>query len=95
VALELDLDEELVREGLAREIVHAVQNARKTAGLEVSDRIALALGGDEELLEAARAYEPYLTGETLAVAVSYDGVSDGEEATVKGRPLYIAVERAR
>jgi isoleucyl-tRNA synthetase len=93
VALDLELDDELVREGLAREIVHAVQNARKTAGLEVADRIELALGGDEELLEAARAYEPYLAGETLAVAVSYDSVSNGEEATVKGRPLYIAVER--
>jgi isoleucyl-tRNA synthetase len=93
VALELELDEELVREGLAREIVHAVQNARKTAGLEVADRIELTLGGDEELLEAARAFEPHLAGETLAVRVDYDGAV-GEEATVKGRPLYIAVQRA-
>ncbi len=41
VALELELDDELVREGLAREVVHAVQNARKTAGLAVADRIEL------------------------------------------------------
>ncbi|MFN2616929.1 MAG: isoleucine--tRNA ligase, partial [Thermoleophilaceae bacterium] len=44
VALDLALDEELRREGLAREIVHAVQAARKAAGLEVEDRIALTLG---------------------------------------------------
>ncbi|HET8755791.1 MAG TPA: isoleucine--tRNA ligase [Solirubrobacteraceae bacterium] len=94
VALELELDDELVREGLAREIVHAVQNARKTAGLEVADRIELTLGGDAELLDAARAFEPYLAGETLAVAVAYDGASGGEPATVKGRPLQIAVRRA-
>jgi isoleucyl-tRNA synthetase len=93
VALELELDDDLVREGLAREVVHAVQNARKTAGLEVADRIELALGGDAELLEAARAFEDYLTGETLAVAVSYDGAT-GEPTTVKGRPLHIAVRRA-
>jgi isoleucyl-tRNA synthetase len=93
VALELELDDELVREGLAREVVHAVQNARKTAGLEIADRIELTLGGDEELLAAARAYERYLAGETLAVAVGYDGASAGEEATVKGRPLRIAVRR--
>jgi isoleucyl-tRNA synthetase len=93
VALELELDDELVREGLAREIVHAVQNARRTACLEVADRIELTLGGDDELLEAARAFEPHLAGETLAVRVGYDGAA-GEEATVKGRPLYIAVERA-
>jgi isoleucyl-tRNA synthetase len=94
VALELELDDELVREGLAREIVHAVQNARKTAGLEVADRIELTLGGDAELLDAARAFEQYLAGETLAVAVGYDGASGGEPATVKGRPLQIAVRRA-
>jgi isoleucyl-tRNA synthetase len=94
VALELELDDELVREGLAREIVHAVQNARKTAGLEVADRIELTLGGDTELLEAARAYERYLAGETLAVVVSYDGASAGEQATVRGRPLLISVRRA-
>ncbi len=66
VALQLELDEELRREGLAREIVHAVQNARKAAGLEVTDRIELALSGDPELIEAARAHEPYLAGEVLA-----------------------------
>ena len=45
VALALELDDELRREGLAREIVHAVQNARRQAGLDVSDRIDLALAG--------------------------------------------------
>ena len=76
VALQLELDDELRREGLAREIVHAVQNARKEAGLEITDRIALALGGDEELLAAARAHEAYLAGEVLATAVAYDA-TDG------------------
>ena len=66
VALDLELDDELRREGLAREIVHAVQAARKAAGLRVEDRIALALGGDAGLLEAARALEDYVTRETLA-----------------------------
>ena len=46
VALQLEIDEELRREGLAREIVRTVQNARKEAGLEITDRIALGLGGD-------------------------------------------------
>ena len=47
VALQLELDDELRREGLAREIVHAVQIARKDAGLEITDRIELTLGGDD------------------------------------------------
>jgi isoleucyl-tRNA synthetase len=92
VALELELDDELRREGLAREVVHAVQNARKAAGLEVEDRIRLRLGGDGDLLAAARAFEGYVAGETLAVEVVYDG-RDGEAATIEGRALNIAVNR--
>ena len=57
------------REGLAREVVHAIQNARKAAGLNVEDRIALTLGGDDELLDAVRAHEEYVTGETLATSL--------------------------
>jgi isoleucyl-tRNA synthetase len=93
VALQLELDDELRREGLAREIVHAVQNARKEAGLEITDRIDLALGGDGELIEAARAHQDYLAGEVLATKVSYD---DGGDATttIEGRELRISATRA-
>jgi isoleucyl-tRNA synthetase len=94
VALELALGDELRREGLAREVVHAVQAARKSAGLAVEDRIALTLGGDDELLAAARAHEDYVTGETLATSISYDTAAGGQAATIDGRELRIAVERA-
>ena len=94
VALELQLDDELRREGLAREVVHAVQNARKDAGLEVEDRIELRLGGDDELLAAARAHEGYLSGETLARTVDYGDGADGSAATIDGLELQIAVARA-
>ena len=97
VALALELDDELVREGLAREIVRAVQEARKQAGLEVSDRIALGLSGDDELLSAAREHEAYVTGETLATSIAYDGDGDGgadaSHTHVDGRELRIAVAR--
>ncbi|MDQ3409461.1 MAG: isoleucine--tRNA ligase [Actinomycetota bacterium] len=104
VALELTLDDDLRREGLAREVVHAVQAARKAAGLAVVDRIVLTLGGDEELVDAARAHEGYVAGETLAVEVAYlcpegeargyDGERAGEAASIEGRELRIAVTRA-
>ncbi|MEA2299177.1 MAG: isoleucyl-tRNA synthetase [Solirubrobacteraceae bacterium] len=95
VALELALDEDLVREGLAREIVHAVQAARKAAGLDVEDRISLALGGDADLLAAARVHDDYIAGETLATALSIDGDGGGSESViVDGRELVISVARA-
>ncbi|MDQ4024622.1 MAG: DUF5915 domain-containing protein, partial [Actinomycetota bacterium] len=94
VALNLELDDDLRREGLAREVVHAVQGARKSAGLNVEDRITLTLGGDDELLAATRTHERYVAGETLATMVSYDGAdAGGESAQIEGRPLLISVER--
>jgi isoleucyl-tRNA synthetase len=94
VALALELDDELRQEGLAREIVHAVQIARKDAGLDITDRIELSLGGDDELLSAARAHEAYLAGEVLATSVSYGGAADAAGAKVDGRGLSIAVQRS-
>ena len=88
VALNLELDDELRREGLAREVVHAVQAARKDAGLNVEDRIALTLGGDEELLEAARAHEDYVAGETLATSLDLRRRATAtRRAEIEGRPL--------
>jgi isoleucyl-tRNA synthetase len=94
VALQLELDDELRREGLAREIVHAVQNARKEAGLEITDRIELGLGGDEALIAAAQAHEPYLAGEVLAVTIAYDA-SNGTETSIEGRSLHILITCAK
>jgi isoleucyl-tRNA synthetase len=91
VALELELDEELRREGLARDIVRAVQLARQQAGLEVTDRIALTLDGDRTLIDAARAHEDYIAGETLATSVSYESLDGDEPVQIDGRDLRIGV----
>jgi isoleucyl-tRNA synthetase len=93
VALQLELDDELRREGLAREVVHAVQNARKEAGLEITDRIELSLGGDEELIAAARAHELYLATEVLATSVAYDAVGT-DPLRVDNRGLHVTITRA-
>jgi isoleucyl-tRNA synthetase len=82
VALDLSIDDSLLREGRSREIVHAVQNARKSAGLEVQDRIALVLGGDTALMDAAREHEAYVSGETLAVKLF---IGDGNAAAMDYR----------
>jgi len=95
VALEVELDAALVQEGWAREVVHAVQAARKAAGLEIEDRIELSLDGDEELLSAVREHQAYVAGETLAVAVAYGrNGRDPHAATIEGRELKVGVTRA-
>ncbi len=99
VALDLTIDDSLLREGRSREIVHAVQNARKSAGLEVEDRIALVLGGDTALMDAAREHEAYVSGETLAVSlVLGDGDAAAmdyrEQTEIEGLALEIGLNRA-
>jgi isoleucyl-tRNA synthetase len=66
VALDPHLDEELRREGLAREVVNRVQRIRKEAGYVYSDRIALWIDGDAAVVEAARGHADFIRGETLA-----------------------------
>jgi isoleucyl-tRNA synthetase len=98
VALDLTIDEDLREEGRAREIVHAIQNARKTAGLQVEDRIELALDGDPALIEAAQAHRDHLAGETLAVELrlgdagvqAATAMDYSEQAEIDGLPLTIA-----
>jgi isoleucyl-tRNA synthetase len=100
VALDLSIDDELRREGLAREIVHAVQNARKSAGLQVEDRIELGLWGEPPLLAAAEAHREHLVSETLALALELgNGASASawehvEQAELDGLLLQIGLRRA-
>jgi isoleucyl-tRNA synthetase len=91
VALELEIDHELRVEGWSREIVHAVQAARRDAGLEVTDRIALILDGDAALLDAARTHEGYIATETLAVEVAYESLDGAEPVQIDGRDLRVGV----
>jgi isoleucyl-tRNA synthetase len=97
VALQLEIDEELRRAGLAREIVRAVQDARKNAGLEITDRIELGLGGDAELLAVAGEHEAYVAGEVLATDIKLgdaDGAGSTESvATIDSRELRISVRK--
>jgi isoleucyl-tRNA synthetase len=100
VALDLAIDEDLRREGRAREIVHAVQSARKNAGLEIEDRIELALTGEAALLEAADAHRGYLVRETLASDLTLgDGggresaAEHREQTAIDGLAIAIALSR--
>jgi len=70
VALDLTLTPELEIEGLARELVNRIQNLRKEAGLEVTDRITVELSDNEQLAKALVAHEAYISSEVLADAIS-------------------------
>jgi isoleucyl-tRNA synthetase len=71
VVLDTAVTPELEAEGAARDLVRAVQQARKDAGLQVSDRISLTIAGPGATLGAARTHEALIADETLATSVSY------------------------
>ncbi|MBE1876254.1 isoleucine--tRNA ligase [Myceligenerans pegani] len=81
VVLDLALDDDLRAEGYARDVIRDVQEARKAAGLHVTDRIALTLEVPGEWVDAVRAHEGLVAGETLADTVSVSA-NDGADRTV-------------
>ena len=91
VVLDTEVTEDLAREGLARDVVRQVQQARRDAALVVTDRIRLVLDGDDALLNAVRVHEDHVAGQVLATEVVYgpvEGDSDGAVvATVEGTEL--------
>ncbi|HHU10409.1 MAG TPA: class I tRNA ligase family protein, partial [Intrasporangiaceae bacterium] len=76
VVLDATVTPELAREGLARDLVRAVQQARKDAGLEVSDRISLTVTGSEAVLDATIAHRDLIVAETLATQFGSSGSID-------------------
>jgi isoleucyl-tRNA synthetase len=73
VVLDTEVTPELAAEGLARDVVRAVQQARRDAGLDVSDRIHLVLDGDEEVRTALHRHHELLAREVLASSVDVGG----------------------
>ncbi len=92
VGLETALTPELVAEGLAREFVSRVQSMRKEADFEVTQRIAVRVGGDEALRAALEAHLDYVKSETLATALAFSAGSG--ETDLNGHKTDIAVEEA-
>ena len=80
IALDTTLDPELEAEGYARDVIRAVQDARKAAGLHVADRISLTLQVPAEHVEAVRAHTDLIAAETLALET--DVLAGGEELDV-------------
>jgi isoleucyl-tRNA synthetase len=97
VALDLELTGDLRRQGLAREVVRAVQDLRKSAGLEVSDRILLAIEADQGTLADLQDLLPWVGGEVLATDVragALEGAEGSAELAVDGRTIRLRLRRA-
>jgi len=70
VAIDAELDEALIEEGLAREFVNRIQNMRKDAGFDVTDKIIINFTGSENFVKAIKNFNQYISTETLAEKLS-------------------------
>ena len=96
VALDTTLTEDLIREGMAREIVRRVQQLRKDADFNVEDHITLKVQASERLAQAIQQFGDYISGETLSDSLELSEPSDGfhsEAFEIDGEPLTVGVKR--
>jgi isoleucyl-tRNA synthetase len=94
LSLDLTLTDELKREGLMREVIRHIQNARKQAGLNVDDHITLHLQSESaELTEAITEHQAVIATETLADTLAEPTEGYQTEVKVEGAMLTIALAR--
>ena len=93
IALDTKLNEPLLLEGLAREIVNKVNTMRREGGLAVTDRIILQIQGTERVNASFKLFDDYIRQEVLALEVRF-GPCTGTEWDLNGEPAVIAISKA-
>ena len=94
VALDISLTEELIDEGIARELVNRIQNIRKEAGLEVTDKIDISFLADEVLKEKIEKNSKYICSETLGESIHYpETIKQGTEVVFDDIKTLITIKK--
>jgi len=97
VGISTEISDSLKDEGLARELVHSIQNVRRAAGLEISDRIELFVNGSAEISRVVGKFSDYVLQETLASEVIFgEGLNDSysESYELEGEQVTISVRKS-
>ncbi len=97
VAIDAELNDELISEGLAREFVNRIQNMRKDAGFEVIDKIKIFYKASDKIFHAVSIHKDYIASETLAIQILQSEISDGgfnQEWKIGEQSCLIKIEKA-
>ena len=94
VALEVEVTEELRREGIARELVNRIQNIRKSSGFEITDKIIVTLSRNEQTDAAVEAYKSYICTQIQANNLTLAEAVEGVEIDFDDFNLMVNVEKA-
>ncbi len=93
IALDIELNEALIEEGIARELINRIQNLRKTSGLEITDRIAIEIERNEKIAAAVEHCGEYIASQVLATSLTLvDQVSDPQVLEMDGYTVRVRIE---
>ncbi|WP_288506255.1 isoleucine--tRNA ligase [uncultured Treponema sp.] len=93
VGLDTKITDELKKEGYVRDLIRGIQNLRKESGFEVTDRIALSVGGSEVLKSAFEMFKDFISGETLASSVVWSENIFGTEIDCEDARWTVSVKK--
>ena len=94
VLLDTELNPELLAEGLARDVIRAVQQARRDAQLDVSDRIDLVIGAETEIIETLEPHRAFISEETLSLSLTWDATI-ARQTSIEGTMIGVVVSAHR
>ena len=95
IALDIELTDELIEEGLARELINRIQNLRKSSGLEITDRISIVLEDREEIHNAVLHCSDYIASQVLATSIQLQAQAEGNQhLEMDGYNVGISIQKA-
>ena len=95
IALDIELTDELIEEGLARELINRIQNLRKSSGLEITDRISIVLEDREEIHNAVLHCSDYIASQVLATSIQLQAQAEGDQhLEMDGYNVGISIQKA-
>ncbi|MCQ2330744.1 MAG: DUF5915 domain-containing protein, partial [Paludibacteraceae bacterium] len=94
IALDIELTQELMEEGIARELINRIQNIRKSSGLEITDRIVVRVENVPELVSAVEHFSDYIAGQVLATKIEMVALADGEVVELNNKNIHISIQKA-
>jgi isoleucyl-tRNA synthetase len=97
IALDIEVTDELRKEGTARELINRIQNIRKESGLDVTDKVAIGIYAEEDAYEEIKSslegYSDYIASQTLALSLALSPVKEGYEAEWNEGTIHIKVTK--
>src|SRR5690606_16944810 len=94
IELDMKLNQDLISEGLAREVVNRIQKSRKDSNFNVDDRIEIEFDTSDELTSVIENFKDYIQKETLTVKLTKASVKGGIEHTIDETPLKLSLKKA-